>query len=47
MADNPSLLTPHSAALSEEAVCRMAYRAAQNILDHFKGRLAPEFVFEG
>ena len=40
----PSLLTPHSAALSEEAVRRMAYRAAQNIRDHFEGKLAPEFV---
>ena len=46
LAENPSLLTPHSAALSEEAVQRMAYRAAQNIVDHFAGRLAPEFVFE-
>ncbi|MDH3667708.1 MAG: hydroxyacid dehydrogenase [Paracoccaceae bacterium] len=47
LADNPSLLTPHSAALSEEAVRRMAYRAARNILDHFEGQLAPEFVFGG
>ncbi len=47
LAENPSLLTPHSAALSEEAVRRMAYRAAQNILDQFDGTLAPEFVFEG
>ena len=40
----PSLLTPHSAALSEEAVQRMAHRAARNIRDHFDGTLAPEFV---
>lgn len=46
LAGNPSLLTPHSAALSEEAVRRMAYRAARNILDYFAGKLAPEFVFQ-
>lgn len=49
--DNPileiegSLLTPHSAALSEESVRRMATRAASNIRDCLNGELPPDMKF--
>ena len=42
---NPFLtVSPHNAGLTEECAMRMALAAAQNILDCFDGRLAPELV---
>ncbi len=38
------LLSPHSAALTEECAVRMAVRSAQNILDYFDGCLDPVFI---
>ncbi|RUS63236.1 hypothetical protein EGN72_05070 [Pseudorhodobacter sp. E13] len=38
------ILTPHAATLSDGAFRRMGMMAAQNILDHFAGRLKPEFT---
>jgi D-3-phosphoglycerate dehydrogenase len=43
--NNPFLtVSPHNAGLTEECAMRMALAAAQNILDLFDGRLAPELV---
>jgi D-3-phosphoglycerate dehydrogenase len=43
--NNPFLtVSPHNAGLTEECAMRMALAAAQNILDCFDGRLAPELV---
>ena len=39
-----AILTPHSASLTADCAERMALRSAQNILDHFDGRLDPGFV---
>lgn len=50
-ADDPLLksdriiLTPHSAAATAEGVVRMAKTVAQNVLDHFDGRLPVSHVF--
>lgn len=50
-ADNPllslpnSILSPHSAAVTQEGARRMAMEAAQNIVDHFAGELRPSYVF--
>ena len=41
-----AILTPHSASLTADCAERMALRAAQNILDHFDGRLDPGFVVQ-
>lgn len=47
-ADNPllnlpdSILTPHNAAGTAESLCRMATYSAQNILDHFDGKLTAD-----
>ncbi len=38
------ILTPHAATLSDGAFRRMGMMAAQNIIDHFAGRLKPEFT---
>ncbi len=49
--DNPllglpnSILSPHSAAVTREGARRMGIEAAQNIVDHFEGRLRPTHVF--
>ncbi len=49
-ADHPLLrsaktvLSPHSAGLTQECAARMAVAAAQNILDFFAGRLDPTLV---
>ena len=40
-----ALLTPHSAALSEESTRRMATRAASNIRDCLAGKLPPEMIY--
>jgi D-3-phosphoglycerate dehydrogenase len=39
------LLTPHSAATTAEGVVRMATTVAQNVLDHFDGRLPASHIF--
>ena len=39
------ILSPHSAASTEEAMRRMAEAAAQNVLDQFDGTLRPDFIF--
>lgn len=52
-ADNPlldlpnTILSPHNAATTMEGFQRMATGAAQNILDHFDGKLTAPFVFNG
>ena len=38
------LLSPHIAGTTEEALYRMDYRAAQNIVDAFDGKLDPNYV---
>lgn len=46
--DNPlidlpnSIFTPHNAAGTAESLCRMATYSAQNILDHFDGKLTAD-----
>jgi D-3-phosphoglycerate dehydrogenase len=47
LACRTSLLTPHSAGLTEECAARMGVKAAQNILDFFAGRLDPALVVNG
>lgn len=37
-----SILTPHNAAGTAESLCRMATYSAQNILDHFDGKLTAD-----
>jgi D-3-phosphoglycerate dehydrogenase / 2-oxoglutarate reductase len=39
------LLTPHSAATTDRGLVRMAVTVAQNVLDHFDGRLPPSHIF--
>lgn len=39
------ILSPHSAASTEEAMRRMARAAAQSVLDQFDGTLRPDFIF--
>ncbi|MBG1232692.1 hydroxyacid dehydrogenase [Aestuariivirga litoralis] len=42
---NPYLtISPHNAGLTQECAKRMAIAAAQNILDHFAGKLDPKLV---
>jgi D-3-phosphoglycerate dehydrogenase len=38
------LLSPHIAGTTEEAMYRMDFRAAQNIVDAFDGKLDPDYV---
>ena len=38
------LLSPHIAGTTEEALYRMDYRSAQNIVDAFDGKLDPDYV---
>lgn len=38
------LLSPHAAGLTAECAARMAVASAQNVLDHFAGRLDPALV---
>lgn len=38
------ILTPHSAAMTNEGTMRMSDHAAQNVLDFLSGRLRPEMV---
>ena len=38
------LLSPHIAGTTEEAMYRMDFRAAQNIVDAFDGKLDPNYV---
>jgi D-3-phosphoglycerate dehydrogenase len=38
------VLSPHNAGLTAESAERMAVAAAQNVLDHFAGRLDPALV---
>jgi D-3-phosphoglycerate dehydrogenase len=39
------LMTPHSAATTDRGLVRMATTVAQNVLDHFDGRLPPSHIF--
>ncbi len=39
------ILTPHSAATTEEGVIRMSKTVAQNVLDYFDGRLPASHIF--
>jgi D-3-phosphoglycerate dehydrogenase / 2-oxoglutarate reductase len=39
------LLSPHSAATTEEGVIRMSTTVAQNVLDHFDGQLPHSHIF--
>lgn len=39
------ILSPHSAATTAEGMVRMSVAVAQNIIDHFDGRLPPSHVF--
>ena len=44
LASDRTILSPHSAGLTQECAARMGRIAAQNILDHFAGRLDPALV---
>lgn len=44
LANDRVVLHPHAAALTVECATRMATRSAQNVLDHFDGRLDPKYI---
>lgn len=44
LANDRVVLHPHAAALTLECAMRMATRSAQNVLDHFDGRLDPKYI---
>lgn len=42
-----TILTPHTAGLTQECAIRMGQRSVQNVLDYFAGRLDPAYVVNG
>ena len=38
------ILSPHIAGVTQEAMVRMSTQSAQNVLDHFDGKLDPDTV---